>query len=104
MAKNITSANLEELNATGQLVVIDFWATWCGPCQRLTPIIEELATEYDGRAIIGKCNVDEEEDLPMQYKVRNIPVILFLKNGEQVDKIVGAQTKDKIKEVIEKYL
>lgn len=104
MATQITSQNIEELSATGQLVVVDFWATWCGPCQRLTPIIEELAAEYEGRAIIGKCNVDEDEDLPMQYKVRNIPVVIFLKNGQLVDKIVGLESKDKIKETIEKNL
>lgn len=104
MAIQITSQNLDELKAQGKLVIVDFWATWCGPCQRLGPIVEELATEYSDRAIIGKCNVDEEEDLPAEYGVRNIPYLLFLKDGQPVDKIVGAQSKDKIKEVIEKYL
>lgn len=104
MATQITSQNIDALSATGKLVVVDFWATWCGPCQRLTPIVEELAAEYEGKAIIGKCNVDEDEDLPMQYKVRNIPVLIFLKGGQLVDKIVGLESKDKIKEIIEKNL
>lgn len=104
MATQITSQNIEELSATGKLIVVDFWATWCGPCQRLTPIVEELAAEYEGKAIIGKCNVDEDEDLPMQYKVRNIPVLIFLKGGQLVDKIVGLESKDKIKAIIEKNL
>ncbi len=104
MAKQITDQNAPELLAGDQLVVIDFWATWCGPCQRLTPIIEQLAEEYEGRAVIGKYNVDEGEDLVADYGIRNIPVILFLKGGEMVHKMVGAASKEAIKEQIEKFL
>lgn len=104
MAKQITDQNAAELLAGDQLVVIDFWATWCGPCQRLTPIIEQLAEEYEGRAIIGKYNVDEGEDLVADYGIRNIPVILFLKDGEMVHKMVGAATKAAIQEQIEKFI
>lgn len=104
MAKQITDQNIAELLAGDQLVVIDFWATWCGPCQRLTPIIEQLAEEYEGRAVIGKYNVDEGEDLVADYGIRNIPVILFLKGGEMVHKMVGAASKEAIKEQIEKFL
>lgn len=104
MAKQITDQNAPELLAGDQLVVIDFWATWCGPCQRLTPIIEQLAEEYEGRAVIGKYNVDEGEDIVADYGIRNIPVILFLKDGEVVHKMVGAATKDAIKEQIEKFI
>lgn len=104
MAKQITDQNAAELLAGDKLVVIDFWATWCGPCQRLTPIIEQLAEEYEGRAIIGKYNVDEGEDLVADYGIRNIPVILFLKDGEMVHKMVGAATKAAIQEQIEKFI
>ena len=100
----ITDQNAAELMAGDKLVVIDFWATWCGPCQRLTPIIEQLAEEYEGRAVIGKYNVDEGEDLVADYGIRNIPVILFLKGGEMVHKMVGAASKEAIKEQIEKFL
>ncbi len=104
MAKQITDQNIAELLAGDQLVVIDFWATWCGPCQRLTPIIEQLAEEYEGRAIIGKYNVDEGEDVVLDYGIRNIPVILFLKGGEVVHKMVGAATKAALQEQIEKFI
>lgn len=104
MALQITDASAAELMASDQLVVIDFWATWCGPCQRLSPIIEELATEYENRAIIGKYNVDDGEDLVATYGIRNIPVLLFIKKGEVVHKMVGAATKSQIQENIEKFL
>ncbi len=104
MAKQITDQNYAEIIAGDQLVLIDFWATWCGPCQRLTPIIEQLAEEYEGKAIIGKYNVDEGEDLVAQYGIRNIPVVLFLKGGEVVHKAVGAASKAALQEAIEKYL
>ena len=104
MAKQITDQNIAELLAGDQLVVIDFWATWCGPCQRLTPIIEQLAEEYEGRAIIGKYNVDEGEDVVADYGIRNIPVVLFLKDGEVVHKMVGAATKAALQEQIEKFI
>ena len=104
MAKQITDQNAAELMAGDQLVVIDFWATWCGPCQRLTPIIEQLADEYEGRAIIGKYNVDEGEDLTAQFGIRNIPVVLLLKGGEVVGKKVGAASKADLQALIEKNL
>ena len=84
--------------AEGKPMIIDFWATWCGPCQMVGPMIEELATEFDGRIIIGKVNVDENSDLPSQYGIRNIPTILFFKNGQVVNKLVGVQSKAKLQE------
>ena len=76
-----------------KLVVVDFWAEWCGPCRMVTPIIEDLANEYEGKAVIGKVNVDHQPNVSMKYGVRSIPTILLIKNGEIVDKHVGATTK-----------
>lgn len=104
MALQITDQNAEELMAGDKLLVIDFWATWCGPCQRLTPIVEALAEKYEGRAVIGKYNVDEGEDLTAQFRIRNIPVLLFLKGGEVVHKFVGAASQADIEEAIEKFI
>lgn len=86
----ITDANYEELAAQGKPMVLDFWATWCGPCKKIGPIIEALGEEYADRAIIGKVDIEESEDLAMKFGVRNIPTVLYIKNGEVVDKQVGA--------------
>ena len=104
MALEINSQNFETLIADSKPVVVDFGATWCGPCQMVAPIIEELAGEYDGRVVIGKCDVDQDSDLPGRFSVRNIPTILFIKNGEVVSKLVGAQSKDVLKKAIEGLL
>ncbi len=104
MAKQITDDNFNEVLAEGKPVVIDFWATWCGPCRMVGPIIDELAAEYDGRVIIGKVDVDANSDLPMKFGVRNIPTIIFLKDGQLVNKMVGAQSKDAFKKEIDKLL
>ena len=104
MALEINSQNFETLIADSKPVVVDFGATWCGPCQMVAPIIEELAHEYDDRVVIGKCDVDQDTDLPGRFNVRNIPTILFIKNGEVVSKLVGAQSKDVLKKAIEGLL
>ena len=93
MEKIITDANFAEILNTDKPVMVDFWATWCGPCRALAPVVDELAAEYEGKAVIGKCNVDECDEIPMKYSIRSIPTLLFFKNGELVDRLVGAAPK-----------
>ena len=105
MALEITDASYEAIMAEGLPVIIDFWATWCGPCQMVGPMINELADEYAGRIIVGKIDVDANSEIPSQYGVRNIPTILFFnKKGEVVKKLVGVQTKAVLREEAEKLL
>lgn len=104
MAQIINSENFEQLVATGKPIVLDFWATWCGPCRRLGPIIEELAHDYEGQAVIGKCNIEEDEDLPVRFKVVSIPTVLFIKDGQVVDKIVGAAARPAYDEKLKNIL
>jgi len=104
MEVKVTTENFESLKGGSLPLVVDFWATWCGPCRAIAPIVEELANEYDGKLVVGKCDVEENDDIAMQYGIRNIPTILFFKNGEVVDKFVGAATKAKLKEKFDAIL
>ncbi len=104
MEVNITIENFDELASSGKLVMVDFWAEWCGPCRMMAPIVEKFAEEYDGKAIIGKCNVDEDDDLSVKFGIRSIPTIIFVKNGELVDKQVGACSEADLKDKLEKHL
>ena len=104
MAKDITDANFQELLAEGSLLVVDFWAPWCGPCKMISPIVDELAEEYAGRAVIGKVNVDENDDTCSAYGIMNIPTILFFKGGELVHRQVGAIRKPELQKLIEEHL
>ena len=79
-------------------LVVDLWATWCGPCKAIAPIIAELAQEYEGKIAVGKCDVEENDDIAMEFGVRNIPTILFFKGGKLVDKFVGAASKSVLDE------
>jgi len=105
MAFEFTDTNFQDVALEGdKLSVVDFWAEWCGPCRLVTPIIEDLAKEYDGKANIGKLNVDHNQEVSMKYGVRSIPTILFIKNGEVVDKHVGATTKAALAQKIEAHI
>lgn len=104
MEVKITTENFESLKNGELPLVVDFWATWCGPCRAIAPIVEELANEYDGKIVVGKCDVEENDEIAMEFGIRNIPTILFIKNGEVVDKFVGATTKAKLQEMFEALL
>ena len=93
MAMEVNNSNYDEIISSDKPVVLDFWATWCGPCKAIAPYIDELAVEFEGKALIGKVNVDENNDIAMKYGVRNIPTVIFIKDGKQVDKQVGAASK-----------
>jgi thioredoxin 1 len=95
MALEVNRANYEEVISSDKPVVLDFWATWCGPCRAIAPYIDEIAKEYEGKVIVGKVNVDDNnEELAIKYGVRNIPAVLYIKNGKLVDKQVGAAGKE----------
>ncbi|MBR4363687.1 MAG: thioredoxin [Prevotella sp.] len=104
MEVQVTSENFESLKSGSLPLVVDFWATWCGPCRMVGPIIEELAKEYDGKLTVGKCDVEENDDLAAEFGIRNIPTILFFKDGVVVDKLVGAVSKAKIEEKFQTLL
>ena len=104
MEVTITSENFENLKNGAEPLVVDFWATWCGPCRMVSPIISKMAEKYDGQIIVGKCDVEDNEELAAEFGIRNIPTILFIKNGEVVDKIVGAQSEAKFDEKFQSLL
>lgn len=98
MEIEVTQDNFETYKNGALPLVVDFWATWCGPCRKVSPIVSELAEKYDGKLVVGKCDVEENDDLVAEFGIRNIPTLLFFKGGEVVDKFVGAASKDKIEE------
>ncbi|SEA52815.1 thioredoxin [Arachidicoccus rhizosphaerae] len=105
MALEFTDANFQnEVIANDKLTVVDFWAEWCGPCRAIGPVVEELAKEYDGQVKIGKLNVDNNPDVSVKYGITSIPAILFIKNGEVVDKQIGAVPKSVLDQKIKAHL
>lgn len=104
MAFEFTDENIKEMINSGKPVVVDFWAEWCGPCRMVGPVVEELAKEYDGKVLIGKMNVDENVDTPNDYGIRNIPTILFFKDGQLVDKQIGAAQKSALEAKVQALL
>ncbi|MDE6295387.1 MAG: thioredoxin [Muribaculaceae bacterium] len=104
MALQFTDASAKEAIESGKPVVIDFWATWCGPCIKLGPVVEELAEKYDGKAVIGKLNIDENDEIASAYRVRNIPTVLFFKDGEVKERSVGlvklSDLEDKLNSIL----
>ncbi|MBD8348770.1 thioredoxin 1 [Dysgonomonas alginatilytica] len=104
MALEITDATFEEVLKSDKLVVVDFWAEWCGPCRMVGPIVEELAVDYADKVVVGKVDVDNNDEITSKFGIRNIPTILFFKNGEIVDKQVGAAQKSALVEKIDKQL
>ena len=99
----LTSANFEEITQNG-ISMVDFWAPWCGPCRMIAPVIDELATDFEGKANICKVNTDEEQDLAVKYGIRSIPTIIFMKNGEVVDQLIGATSKQALTDKINSLL
>ena len=104
MEVKITTENFESYKNGDLPLVVDLWATWCGPCRMIAPIVIELANEYDGRIVVGKCDVEENDDLTIEFGVRNIPTILFFKDGQLVDKHVGAITKGDLQQKFDALL
>lgn len=104
MEVQITNENFETLKNGELPLVVDFWATWCGPCRMIAPIVEELAKEYDGKLVVGKCDVEENDGIAAEFGIRNIPTILFFKGGQVVDKTVGAVSKAKLEEKFQALL
>ena len=104
MAFNFNDDNFKQEIQSGKPVVVDFWATWCGPCRVVSPIVEELAEAYDGRVLIGKYDVDEGGDMAVEFGVRNIPTLLFFKDGKLVDRHVGTTTREALAAKIDTLL
>lgn len=103
-AIEITDANFNEITNTDKPVLVDFWAEWCGPCKMIAPVVEELAGDYDGKAVVGKLDVDSNPEISAKYGIRSIPTLLVFKNGEIVDKQVGAVSKNVLAQKLDAQL
>ena len=102
MAKVVNNSKIAEILAGDKPVMIDFWAVWCGPCKALSPTVDEVAEEYADRAVIAKCNVDDADELAMQYRIMSIPTLLFFKNGEVKERLVGLVSKKEITDILDR--
>ena len=101
--KTLTDSNFDQEIRSG-LTLVDFWAEWCGPCRRIAPIVEQIAGEYEGRATVGKLNVDENPNVPGRFMIRGIPTLLLFKNGQLADTLVGLAPKEEITRMIDRHL
>ena len=104
MLKELTKANFNETIMTEKIVLVDFWASWCGPCRMVSPIIDQIAEEYAGKITVGKVNVDDEGALAAEYAVVSIPTVVLFKDGKQAEKLVGAHSFDDYADMIDKVL
>ena len=105
MVIEVNDKNFDEVLAAAKTpVMVDVWAVWCGPCRMLSPLVDEMAAKFDGRLTVAKCNVDDAAEVPSRFGIRNIPTLLFFKNGELVDRMVGAAPQAEIEQHIEKLL
>ena len=104
MVEHFTAASFEAAVAGDKPVLVDFWATWCGPCRMIAPVIEQIGAEYEGRAIVGKVDVDEEPSLAQKFSVMSIPTLIVMKNGKVVETAVGARGKDAVAAMINRHL
>ena len=104
MAKIATNSNFAEILASDKPVMVDFWAVWCGPCRMLSPIVDEIAEEMADKVSVAKCNVDEADEVAMNFGIRSIPTLIFFKGGQQVDKLVGALPKAELVKKINSLL
>ena len=104
MTVHFSKEGFEKALASGQLMMVDFWADWCGPCKMLAPVIEGLGDDYEGRAVVGKINVDEEQELAIRYGVMSIPTVIFFKDGEEIARKVGVLPAAQFTEVMDNYL
>ncbi len=104
MKQIATNENFAGIIASGEPVLVDFWASWCGPCRMISPYIDEIAEAYDGKATVVKCNVDDCEDIAVEFGIRNIPTLLFFRGGQVVDRLVGAVPKKQITDKLDAIL
>lgn len=102
--QTITDSNFDQTINAGKPVLVDFWAEWCAPCRRIAPTVEELATDYDGKIVVGKMNVDDNPNTPFKFGIRGIPTLLLFKGGQVVEQVVGVTDKTSLKKVIDKHV